>query len=73
MERAGIEEILKKELSFDEESPRMVRAITVWLSEDYKKKYEELQAMTNKRFCVAVRAIVTQSIDVALQIVEEKK
>lgn len=38
-------------------------AITIWLTDDYKSKYDELQFKTGRKFGKILRALINKTID----------
>lgn len=63
----SIDQIIKNiDFDMDDQAFKKSRgSLTLWISKEYKEKYETLQSKTDKRFSKALQQIFTLAIDKA--------
>jgi hypothetical protein len=50
-------------INANETQAENLKPITLWIPENYKLKYDELQQKSNRRFCKKLRELMLAAID----------
>lgn len=51
----------------DDEPTKTTKALTIWILEEYKTKFEELQDRTDKKFGKKLKELIYLAIDKAIE------
>lgn len=67
MEEKSLDGVFMEFNSLELETPSPQKAVTIWLPEEYKIKYDQIQKNSGRKFCKKVREMFMLAIDKTIE------